>query len=119
MAGCTLSQPLPFPVRWQGGSTHGMSRKLWPSPFPLSPGLLANCLLRTFGPKPHLEPHNFSSGLVKNKNKKKPNKLKLSNSLVLRLLSQHVHSFWHKNQGHFWSSGFCWLVLKSFLRHSP
>lgn len=73
-------------------------------------GLLGDCPSEPLGPSQSA--HNLSSGLLNNK-------LKLGNSLVLRMLSQHVHSFGHtkKSGSYFGVQG--WLVCKFILKNIP
>lgn len=111
--------PQPWPLHVglaKADIPHGMMSKWWHGPSHSQPGAARRWPFKSFGPG-HPRPHNFSSGLF---NKKKNNKLKLSNSLVLRMLSQHVHSFWHKKKKFrvlfFWSVGFVGLLANSFLK---
>lgn len=114
--------PQPWPLHVglaKADIPHGMISKWWHGPSHSQPGAARRWPFRSFGPG-HPRPHNFSSGLFNKKN----NKLKLSNSLVLRMLSQHVHSFWHKKEKKkiqglvFLECRICWLVGKFIFKNT-
>lgn len=89
--GCRLSPALTSRVG-QGRHTPRNDEQMVHGPYHSKPRAARRLPFRTFGHRPS-KPTTFHLDYLI---KKKDNKLKLSNSLVLRMLSQHVHSFWHK-----------------------
>lgn len=104
-----LTQAWPFHMGLaKADKPHGMKNKWWHRIFAQQAKGCQETVLHNLWVQAILEAHNSLLDLLIRENK--------LIALVLRMLNQHVHSFWHKKKGHFfflWSAGFVDLLLSS------